>query len=207
MSIFQPAPSDGYAEVNTEDVDTSGVADNEEGNPAETDTRPSSPVHLVYRFHRLIRRFFSRYWTIIKQVVLLVLLLGYLAYFSYCMYYKFGDEPSIRLLVGTVIGLLIILRYYLKRFVTCPWTMSVWKHFDESTKRGRRLRMIVRWCVLTALSIFARTIIIVIIIIIIYPLAARVVGAPQMISQPVSSIFLCSPLPSGTWQTPGLAIP
>ena len=29
----------------------------------------------------------------------------------------------------------------------------------------------------------------------IYPLTARVVGAPQMISQPVSSIFPCSPLP------------
>ena len=34
------------------------------------------------------------------------------------------------------------------------------------------------------------------IIIIIYPLTARVVGAPQMISPPVSSIFPCSPLPS-----------
>ena len=35
-------------------------------------------------------------------------------------------------------------------------------------------------------------------IISIYPLTVRVVGAPQMISQPVSSIFPCSPLPSGT---------
>ena len=41
----------------------------------------------------------------------------------------------------------------------------------------------------------------------IYPLTARVVGAPQMISQSVSSIFPCSPLPSWTWQTPGLSIP
>ena len=38
-------------------------------------------------------------------------------------------------------------------------------------------------------------------------LTARVVGAPQMISQPVSCIFLCSPLPSVTWRTPGLSIP
>ena len=37
--------------------------------------------------------------------------------------------------------------------------------------------------------------------IIIYPLTTRVVGAPQRISQPVSSIFPCSPLPSGTWRT------
>ena len=46
-----------------------------------------------------------------------------------------------------------------------------------------------------------------IIIIIVYPLSARAVGTPQMISQPVSSIFLSSPLPSGTWRTPGLSIP
>ena len=39
----------------------------------------------------------------------------------------------------------------------------------------------------------------------IYPWTARVVGAPQMIPPPVSSIFPCSPLPSGTWRTPGLS--
>ena len=38
-------------------------------------------------------------------------------------------------------------------------------------------------------------------------LTAEVVGALQMTSQPLSSIFLCSPLPSGTCQTPGLSIP
>ena len=41
----------------------------------------------------------------------------------------------------------------------------------------------------------------------VYPLTARIILAPQMISQPVSSIFPCSPPPSGTWQTPGLFIP
>ena len=54
---------------------------------------------------------------------------------------------------------------------------------------------------------YSRPNIIIIIIIIIYPLTARVVGAPQMISQPISSIFPCSPLPSMTWRTPGLSIP
>ena len=43
-----------------------------------------------------------------------------------------------------------------------------------------------------------------IIIIIIYPLTARVVWAPQMISQPVFSIFPCCPLPSGNCRTQGL---
>ena len=49
------------------------------------------------------------------------------------------------------------------------------------------------------------SIIIIIIIIIIHPLTVRVVGAPQMTSQPVPSIFHCSPMPSETWQTPGLS--
>ena len=40
-----------------------------------------------------------------------------------------------------------------------------------------------------------------------YPLAGGVVEAPLMTSQPVSSIFLYSPLPCGTWQTPGLSNP
>ena len=43
--------------------------------------------------------------------------------------------------------------------------------------------------------------------IIINPLTARVVGAPQMILQPVFSIFPRSPMPSGTCRTPGLSIP
>ena len=42
-----------------------------------------------------------------------------------------------------------------------------------------------------------------IIIIIICPLTVRVVGAPQMIWQPDSSIF---PVLSGTWRTPGLDV-
>ena len=46
-----------------------------------------------------------------------------------------------------------------------------------------------------------------IIIIITNPLTTRAVGTPQMISQPLSSIFPCSPLSSGTWWTPGLSIP
>ena len=41
----------------------------------------------------------------------------------------------------------------------------------------------------------------------IYPITMKVVGAPQMILQPLFSIFPCSPLPSGTCWTPGLSIP
>ena len=39
-----------------------------------------------------------------------------------------------------------------------------------------------------------------------YPLTTEVTGTPQMTSQPVSTLFLCSPLLSWTWWTPGLSI-
>ena len=45
------------------------------------------------------------------------------------------------------------------------------------------------------------------IIIIINPLTARAVGVPQIILQPVLSIFPCSPLPSGICRTLSLSIP
>ena len=48
--------------------------------------------------------------------------------------------------------------------------------------------------------------IIIIIINIIHSLTMKVVGAPQMLSQLLFSIFPCSSLPSGTWRTPGLPI-
>ena len=63
------------------------------------------------------------------------------------------------------------------------------------------------WWVVTLIHVHARPCIYAYISHLIYPLTVRVVGAPQMISQPVSSIFPCFPLPSGTWRTPGLSIP
>ena len=59
------------------------------------------------------------------------------------------------------------------------------------------------WCYFLFLFLY----LLCIFIIIINPLTASVVGAPQMILQPVFSIFPCSPLPSGTCRTPGLSIP
>ena len=38
-------------------------------------------------------------------------------------------------------------------------------------------------------------------------LTTRVIGAPQMILQPIFSVFPCSPQPSGACWTPGLSIP
>ena len=87
---------------------------------------------------------------------------------------------------------------YLRVFKACEWIRQevggnrLWKrvdilahHFHSPTYRCLRI----------------------IIISIINPLTARVVGALQMILQPVFSIFPCSPLPSVTCRTSGLSIP
>ena len=73
------------------------------------------------------------------------------------------------------------------------------KPFKKSAKPGAV-------CYSGFLPIRASLAMIIVIIVIIYPLIARVVGAPQMIRQPVSSIFPCSPLPYRTWRTPGLML-
>ncbi|OWF42578.1 solute carrier family 28 member 3-like [Mizuhopecten yessoensis] len=43
----------------------------------------------------------------IQRCVIIIILCLYFAYFGYCMYFRFGDEGSIRLLVCTVFGVLL----------------------------------------------------------------------------------------------------
>lgn len=57
----------------------------------------------------------SKHGSKIKLLFKLVLLLLYFAYFGYAMYYRFGDEGSIRLLVCTILGVLILLLYTFNR--------------------------------------------------------------------------------------------
>ena len=72
--------------------------------------------------------------------------------------------------------------------VTCPKHAVCWRKKNNNNKKERKKRNLISFHL-------------------IYPLTARVVRAPQMISQPVSSFFPCSPLPSGTWRTPGRSSP
>ena len=73
-------------------------------------------------------------------------------------------------------------------------------------KANSRTRTVSKQNCFLIIIIIVITIVVIIIIIIIYSLTATVVVAPQKISQPVFSIFPCSPPPSGTCRTPGLSI-
>ncbi|XP_048753864.2 solute carrier family 28 member 3-like isoform X2 [Ostrea edulis] len=58
---------------------------------------------------------FSKHGNEIKFVIKLFLLLMYFAYFGYAMYYKFGDEGSIRLLVCSLLGVMFLLIHIFQR--------------------------------------------------------------------------------------------
>ena len=112
-------------------------------------------------------------------------------------------RPALQLLICPLTELYVIVFRSFENVTSCE--RVIWMHttrkqywrwvedFHTDAKRTIRTEQI--------------KLVIIIIIIIIYPLTARVVGAPHMILQPVSSIFPCSPLPSGTWRNPGLSIP
>ena len=94
----------------------------------------------------------------------------------------------------------IIYIFCLYRFneVLDPIKSSFWR--QSETQSGRLwwpVRPTCGWCSLPVEQCTSH---------LIYPLTVRVFGAPQIISQPVSSIFPCSPLPFGTSWTPDLSI-
>ncbi|XP_076461964.1 putative transporter YutK isoform X2 [Babylonia areolata] len=101
---------------------------------------------FMYRLNRFVRELAHSNWRVMRTVVLVVLFLAYMAYFSYCMYHEFGSEPSVRLLVGTVLGLLWLANYLVKRFIKCPCNLSccgsLW---DWEGRKGAMLRKVVRW--------------------------------------------------------------
>ncbi|XP_070212498.1 uncharacterized transporter YutK-like isoform X2 [Littorina saxatilis] len=180
LDHLNPVFKDGHTEINMEDGHIQ-VPDSTAENTQQPDDIPSKPdidnidiinptlqppqpptLCFLYRFNRLIRRFFSLRWGTVKTVILVVLLIGYLAFFCYCMYYNFGDEPSVRLLVGTIIGVLVIVWKSGKKFWRCPCSLTVARDiFDEESPRGTKLRKIIRWS-LYVLSVGGAVVILVI---------------------------------------------
>ncbi|XP_061179837.1 solute carrier family 28 member 3-like [Saccostrea echinata] len=66
----------------------------------------------------------------------LLILLLYFVYFGYAIYYRFGDEGSIRLLVCTILGVLLLLIHIFQRM--CESKISVCSQRDKTTSKGFR---------------------------------------------------------------------
>ncbi|XP_076439690.1 solute carrier family 28 member 3-like isoform X2 [Babylonia areolata] len=70
-----------------------------------------------------------------------ILLVLYFAYFGYCMYYRFGDEGSMRLLVCTVFGCLLILVHLLP----ATFKARLVSGCTSCCRRSPRFSVIFRW--------------------------------------------------------------
>ncbi|XP_033762258.1 solute carrier family 28 member 3-like [Pecten maximus] len=124
--------------------------------PGYDDDPPKDHCSLcVYNVQKRIVGCLTSQWVIIKRAVLLVILCLYFAYFGYCMYYRFGDEGSIRLLVCTVFGVLLAFS-----LLVIGWTKkqrrSLWQRLFKpcvTSKAGKRAMAIIS--VLLKLVVFA----------------------------------------------------
>ncbi|KAL8618145.1 hypothetical protein ACOMHN_034372 [Nucella lapillus] len=142
-------PKDQYTELHLEILVSPNSADNEKnGDRIQLDSKREDltadlegPSCFLYSAIYQFREVLARHWRPMKIAFGAVLLVAYLGYFGYSMYYSFGDEPSIRLLVGTVIGLVIVF----KRFIKCPQAYGLRHCLDKKTKRGFIIRKVIQW--------------------------------------------------------------
>ncbi|KAK7097982.1 uncharacterized transporter YutK-like [Littorina saxatilis] len=77
----------------------------------------------------------------------IVCVLLYFAYFIYAMYYRFGDESSIRLLVCTILGVMIAVRHQVCKLVGRTSLARWWKG-EKSPAAARRVhtvRFFTKW--------------------------------------------------------------
>lgn len=72
------------------------------------------------------------------------LLLGYLVYFGLAISHKFGDEESIRLVVATVFGILLIIWNLFKRTRGYKSWGRFWENMLSAYSTGKR-SLIFRW--------------------------------------------------------------
>ncbi|CAG5118720.1 unnamed protein product, partial [Candidula unifasciata] len=87
-------------------------------------------------------------------------LLAFFAYFAYAMYYRFGDEGSIRLLVCTLLGVLILSQYCLRRHLVR--LLAPVNNFLTNPKY-EKIRQVTRWSLYVINTVVTVTLIIVLV--------------------------------------------
>ncbi|CAH1775584.1 unnamed protein product [Owenia fusiformis] len=89
-----------HIHVATTDADISAPIKHKDDTQSET-SESNCCISAIGRTQGTLQNFYASYETQILGCFGILLLLGYAGYFGYAMYYKFGDEGSIRLLVIT----------------------------------------------------------------------------------------------------------
>ncbi|XP_046568406.1 solute carrier family 28 member 3-like isoform X2 [Haliotis rubra] len=77
--------------------------------PEEPEDRGNLCSRGVGTLQTAVTSAYTKHEKAVWMVIKFLLMAGYIGYFGYAMYYRFGDEGSYRLMVVTVLGVLIIL--------------------------------------------------------------------------------------------------
>ncbi|XP_053374462.1 solute carrier family 28 member 3-like [Mercenaria mercenaria] len=135
-------------EGNNRSMDTNGFATPNGRKPSHFDKEIISNNNndsKIDKFANILNDLFRENKQRFKTVRNIFLLVLYLAYYGYAMYCNFGDEPSIRLTVFTVFGLLCISWKQLRNF---ECFRTAWKSFCRKVYAlysvGRRPK-IIQW--------------------------------------------------------------
>ncbi|KAH9524811.1 hypothetical protein Btru_027928 [Bulinus truncatus] len=148
-------PNGHVVEVDEDDDSEEFVLRKKEFNPND--------AHLcsrgIMRAQEGLAAFYKTHRQTIWAVFGIICLLAYIAYFAYAMYYRFGDEGSIRLLVCTIIGTLLIIYNKLISKHLSFVTESINKFY--STANNGKARRIIKWTLYVLSTVAMVTLIII----------------------------------------------
>ncbi|XP_062608399.1 solute carrier family 28 member 3-like [Saccostrea cucullata] len=102
----------------------------------EDETNYTGCAKVANKIQTAVIVILSKHGRKISLTFKLLILLLYFAYFGYAIYYKFGDEGSIRLLVCTILGVLFLLIHIFQRL--CGTRIRICSQRDKATSKGYR---------------------------------------------------------------------
>ncbi|XP_067649192.1 uncharacterized transporter HI_0519-like isoform X2 [Haliotis asinina] len=109
----------------------------------------------VGTLQRAVTSAYNKHEEAVWMVIKFLLMLGYIGYFGYAMYYRFGDEGSYRIMVVTILGAFIILWSiggdYVVNFIKNFYRGCVRYH---GWNRCRIFRISLRWFLYVLVAVF-----------------------------------------------------
>ena len=84
-------------------------------------------TRTVFKIQTNIETTFEEHGAVIKTVIYLLFGVAYYCYFGYAMYYEFGDEGSVRLMICTVLATIFVAYNLIENFLNrCGRKMDCW---------------------------------------------------------------------------------
>ncbi|KAK3588025.1 hypothetical protein CHS0354_012071 [Potamilus streckersoni] len=176
------SPSNGYGEENCgfvpDEMELKHRKINGENRPIPEDSEEEETEltgFAVYMdiFQTGLHEFYKGWRTVIWTMIYSLLTLAYFAYFGYAMYYEFGEEGSIRLLIVTILATIFVMYQLIAKHCTIPVSSSC---------EGQKANKVGIWfhrSMIIALSLF----------IVIYVIVAIAIESPRNLISAAGILF------------------